>query len=83
MKLYDPTFCETGPNGSGGLMGTGDHWIGGSPNGVTTVFSLYNENGTPYNTGDDTLVATSGNTFANQIQADYSGAMGTPGHTPA
>jgi Putative Flp pilus-assembly TadE/G-like len=81
VKLFDPTFCETGSNGSGGNMGAGDHWIGGSPNGVTTVYSLYNENGTPYDVSDDTLVATSGNLFANQIQADYSGVMGTPSHS--
>ena len=78
VKIYDASFCETGSNGSGGNMGAGDHWIGGSPNGVTTVYQLWNENGTPYDTTDDTLVATSGTTFANQIQADYSGAMGTP-----
>ncbi|MEA2621513.1 MAG: hypothetical protein QOH61_423, partial [Chloroflexota bacterium] len=80
VKVYDPTFCETGANGSGGFMGAGDHWIAGSANGVTTVFSLWNENGTAYDTADDTLVATSGATFSNEIQADYSGAMGTPGH---
>ena len=81
VRIYDATFCETGSNGSGGNMGAGDHWIGGSPNGVTTLYTLWNENGTPYNTGDDTLVASSGNPFANEIQADYSGAMGTPGHS--
>ncbi len=81
MKLYDATFCETGSNGSGGNMGAGDHWIGGSPNGVTTVYSLWNENGTPYDISDDTQVATSGTTFSNEIQADYSGVMGTPSHT--
>ena len=46
---------------------------------MTTVYSLWNENGTPYDITDDTQVATSGTTFANQIQADYSGVMGTPG----
>ena len=81
VKLYDATFCETGSNGSGGNMGAGDHWIGGSPNGVTTVYQLWNENNTPYDTSDDTLVATSGSTFANEIQADYSGVMGTPAHS--
>ena len=81
VKIYDASFCETGPNGSGGNMGAGDHWINGSPNGVTTVYSLWNENGTPYDPSDDTQVATSGSTFANQIQADYSGVMGTPSHS--
>jgi len=81
VKVFDATFCETGSNGSGGDMGAGDHWIGGSPNGVTTLYTLWNENNTPYDTSDDTLVASSGNTFANQIQADYSGVMGTPAHS--
>ena len=81
VKIFDATFCETGSNGSGGNMGAGDHWIAGSPNGVTTVYQLWNENGTPYDTTDDTMVASSGTTFANEIQADYSGVMGTPAHT--
>jgi hypothetical protein len=87
LELFDPTFCETGSNASGGNLGAGDHWIGGPPNGVTTVFSLWNENGTAYTTVDDTQVATSGATFANQIGSDQSGNMGNPGHrtntTPA
>ena len=81
VKIFDATFCETGSNGSGGNMGAGDHWIGGSANGVTTVYELYDEQGTPYDAGDDTLVATSGTTFSNKIQADYSGVMGTPAHS--
>jgi len=81
VKIYDATFCETGSNGSGGNLGAGDHWISGSPNGVTTVYQLWNENNTPYDLTDDTLVATSGTTFANEIQADYSGVMGTPAHS--
>ena len=48
---------------------------------MTTVYQLWNENGTPYDTNDDTLVATSGSTFANEVQADYSGVMGSPSHT--
>ena len=81
VKIYDASFCETGSNGSGGNLGAGDHWIAGSPNPVTTVYQLWNENNTPYDTTDDTLVATSGSTFANQVQADYSGVMGTPAHS--
>lgn len=78
VQLFDPTFCETGTNSSGsGHYGTGDHWIGGA-NPVTTIYTLYNENGTPYATNDDTQVATSGNLFANEKQSDQSGAMGSP-----
>ena len=45
---------------------------------VTTVFTLYGINSTPYDTTDDTAVATSGTLFANEIQADYSGNYGQP-----
>jgi hypothetical protein len=77
VQIFDAPFCEVGSNGTGGTRGTGDHWIGGAANSVTTIYSLYNENGTPYITTDDTLVATSGNLFANEIQADA-----TQGSTP-
>ena len=40
--------------------------------------SLYNINGTPFDTTDDIQVATSGNLFADKTQADYSGDYGTP-----
>ncbi len=77
VQIFDAPFCEVGSNGSGGTRGTGDHWISGSANSVTTLYSLYDENGTPYVTTDDTLVASSGNLFANEIQADS-----TQGSTP-
>ena len=77
VQIFDAPFCEVGSNGNGGTRGTGDHWIGGAQNGVTTIYSLYDENGTPYVTTDDTLVASSGNLFANEIQADA-----TQGSTP-
>ena len=78
VQIFDAPFCEIGSNGTGGTRGTGDHWISGSANGVTTIYSLYNENGTPYVTTDDTLVASSGNLFANNIMVDS-----TQGATPA
>ena len=81
VQLFDPTFCETGRNSGGGNYGTGDHWIGGSPNGVTTIYTLSDQNGTPYDISDDTQMATSGNLFAAKIQADYSGNYGTPDHS--
>ncbi len=81
VAIFDATFCETGSNGGGGNMGTGDHWIAGAANPVTTVYQLWNENGTPYDTNDDLFVASSGSTFANERQADYSGVMGSPAHT--
>jgi hypothetical protein len=84
VQIFDAPFCEIGSNGTGGTRGTGDHWIGGSANSVTTLFSLYNENGTPYVTTDDTLVASSGNLFANEIQVDATqGNPGSPNTTMA
>ena len=55
-------------------------WIAGSANPVTTTYVLYNINGTPFDTTDDTAVTSSGALFADEIQADYSGDYGTPGH---
>ena len=43
---------------------------------MTTVFNLYNTNGTPLILEDDTLVATSGNTFANQNGVDPTMSFG-------
>ncbi len=80
VQLFDPTFCETGPSSGGGYYGAGDHWIAGAATAVTTTYSLWNQNGTPYDITDDTQVATSGNLFAGQVQADYSGNLGSPGH---
>jgi hypothetical protein len=74
VQLYDPLFCETGQNSSGGYLGAGDHWIGGSPNPVTSVYSLYDEQGTPFDTSDDGP-AKSTQTFTSTA-ADYSNAMG-------
>ncbi|HTC86180.1 MAG TPA: hypothetical protein VK656_05725, partial [Candidatus Acidoferrum sp.] len=67
-----------GSSSGGGNYGAGDHWIGGV-NPVTTVYSLYDEHGTPYDTSDDGApLFTSGNLFANKQQADYSGNYGSP-----
>jgi hypothetical protein len=81
LQLFDPTFCETGPVPGGGDYGAGDHWIAGSANPVTTVFTLWDQNGTPFDTRDDIQMATSGGLFAGQTQADYSGEFGTPAHS--
>jgi hypothetical protein len=87
--IFDPMFCGVGPNASGGYYGTGDHWIGGTIGApVSTYFSLYDENNTPYEWGDDTLVASSGTTFENQAQTDQSKSggnyvFGTPQKTTA
>ena len=77
LQLFDPTFCATGTSSGGGSYGAGDHWIGGPANGVTTVYSLWDQHGTPYDIHDDILMGTSGTLFANQVQSDKSGAFGT------
>jgi hypothetical protein len=82
VSVFDPTFCATGPNPSGGSYGTGDHYIG-TVGPVNTVFTLYNTNGTAYNIGDDVQVATSGALFTNEQQRDYSGNYGNPGGSDA
>jgi len=76
--IFDPSFCGVGPNASGGYYGTGDHWIAGTiPSPVSTYFTLYNENNTPYDWSDDTLMASSGTLFENQSQTDQSKSGGT------
>src|ERR1700704_490058 len=57
--LYDPMFCATGGQSSSGRrLGVGDFWFanGGTP--LTTVYNLWDMNGTPYNITDDSLVTT-------------------------
>jgi hypothetical protein len=75
VSIYDPTFCATGGNLSSGYYGTGDHYIG-AVGPVTTVFTLFDTRGTPYNPGDDIQKATSGALFAGQQQRDASGTYG-------
>jgi Flp pilus assembly protein TadG len=79
LQLYDPTFCATGTSSGGGGYGTGDHWINGPHNGVTTVYTLWDQNGTPYDISDDTLKGSSGALFANEVQSDQTVAFGNPG----
>ncbi len=79
VYLFDPMFCATSRNTSGGYYGTGDHWVGGSattPPGVSTYYRLYNMNDTPYDWGDDSLVASSGTLFENNLVVDRSGDYG-------
>jgi hypothetical protein len=83
VNLFDPVFCATGANASGSWYGAGDHWTtqgsgGGTPDpggAVTTVFTLFDENDTPYDQADDTQVAQL--VEANQRWADQSGRVGT------
>ena len=57
--LYDPIFCATGGNSANGRrLGVGDFWFSGGGTPMTTVYNLWNMNGTPYDYADDTLLAT-------------------------
>ncbi len=67
--LFDPAFCATG-HGSSSYLGTGDHWIGTGGQPVTTEYRLWDMNGTPYTTTDDTLLASK--TYSSQNQVDKS-----------
>jgi hypothetical protein len=70
--VFDPGFCDVSTN-----AGTGENWTVGAPNGnatrqpVSSYFDLYNTLGTMLDEGDDTLVATSGNTFRRLSYEDW------------
>ena len=71
--LFDPMFCATGgQTTTAARLGVGDYWIPGGTGGIgiTTVYNLWDMNGTPYATADDTLLATSGGLFANSNAVD-------------
>jgi Flp pilus assembly protein TadG len=78
VSIYDATFCMTGGNLTGGSYGAGDHYIG-TVGPVTTVYTLWDTRGTPYNQADDVQKATSGTLFAGEQQRDHSGSYGDPG----
>jgi putative Flp pilus-assembly TadE/G-like protein len=84
VRLFDPMFCATGPNSTGGSFGAGDHWTGRQGGGqvvrpVAITYRLYNTNGTVANVTDDgPPVATLTYDPGAQTMADVSGAMGTP-----
>jgi Flp pilus assembly protein TadG len=67
--IFDPGFCDTAKDASNNNQGTGENWTVGGANGNATVrpisafYELYSTANTPYDRGDDTLVASSGNTF--------------------
>jgi Flp pilus assembly protein TadG len=85
VRLFDPIFCATGANLSGGWFGTGDHWTNDGTGGGTTLgpvaarFRLYDTAGTPYTTSDDTQVG-SDLTYdpGTRTLGDLSGSFGTP-----
>jgi len=89
VRLFDPIFCATGRNLSGGWFGTGDHWTNDGTGGGETVgpvavrFRLFNTNGTPYTGADDTQV---GGDLAydpgSRTLGDFSGSFNRPSSPP-
>lgn len=64
--IYDPMHCATGiRTATNNRLGVGDYWIGVPSSGstsdqrrVSTAYKLWDMNGTPYSTVDDTVVVT-------------------------
>lgn len=73
LWIFDAGFCDAGSTG----YGTGEFWTVGAPNGYTTrepqssYYDVYNTNETPYDLGDDTLVASSNDTFERMNFQDH------------
>ncbi|MGZ8527539.1 MAG: hypothetical protein ACXWWR_01995, partial [Candidatus Limnocylindrales bacterium] len=83
VRLFDPIFCATGPNTTGGSYGAGDHWTG-SPSGgpinpVAVTYRLYDMRNTPLDPSDDgaPLVTLPYNPGTKTL-GDLSGDFGTP-----
>ena len=66
IKVFDPGFCAMGPNGAGGSMGTGDHWIGTAGTPVSTYYTVWNTNGKPGMQAAWSQLYTSASLFENQ-----------------
>ncbi len=70
IYIFDPGFCA---GDQGGVYGTGDKWFPSSSsnwNAVSAFYYLYNTNNQPYNPAAHTLIAGSGDLFANQKASD-------------
>jgi Flp pilus assembly protein TadG len=72
--IYDPLFCATGQRTSSpnNRLGAGDVWFSNGGTAVTTSFKLWDMQGTPYSTADDTLQASDTGLFSAMTGADYS-----------
>jgi Flp pilus assembly protein TadG len=85
VRLFDPIFCGTGRNDSGGWFGAGDHWTNHPPTGVEDVapvamtYRLYDTRGTLGSTADDGApVATLAYNPGSKTLGDMSLTFGTP-----
>jgi len=73
VSVFDPGFCAVQTP----KYGTGDHWIAGPTNPVSTYYNLWNTNGTPFSPPLYSLVSASGSMFENQATSDTT--FGGPG----
>jgi hypothetical protein len=78
VNVFDPGYCAVNAS-----YGTGDHWIAGAQNPVSTYYNLWNTNGNVYATSQFSLVTASGTRFENQTGSDPSAALGGPSGLPA
>jgi hypothetical protein len=85
--IFDPMFCATGTRTTPPYqaLGMGDYWFStASTRNVTTAFKLWDMNGTPYSSADDTVIATDGGLFTNMDYVDkgpnYSGSRDYGGY---
>ena len=85
VHIFDPGFCsvdsgDAKPGDTKGNWGTGDHWIAGPQNPVSTWYNLWDTHGNPLATSQFTLVATSGSQFEANTGGDplldYTGSAG-------
>ena len=76
VDIFDPGYCAVNAS-----YGTGDHWIGGPQNPVSTYYNLWDTSGNVYKTADFVLKANSGSLFESQTGADT--ALGGPAGQPA
>lgn len=90
VRLFDPVFCATGPNLTGGWLGAGDHWTTDGTGGNTTIgpvavrFTLFDTKETPYTTLDDDPVGSPWTHDPGSLNlGDFSGSFGTPQNNTA
>ncbi len=65
--IFDPGFCATSSTGD---LGTGDRWFASSYTAVSAFYQVYDTQETLWDLSDDTLVASSGDLFKNQLASD-------------
>jgi hypothetical protein len=78
--LYDPIFCATGGNTSTARrLGVGDYWFAGGGTPMTTVYKIWDMNGTPYDFTDDIPVPLTTKTYLSNGVDQSPGSTGFMG----